>query len=454
MFEVLKKTVLPAITEGRAPHVPIRVWVPDCSTGEEAYSIAISVLEHCDGQQVGSPIQIFATDVSDAVIEAARVGCYPESVAADVSGQRLRRFFAKSDRGYQVNRAIRDVCTFAKQNIIKDPPFSRLDLISCRNLLIYLDTPLQKQVIPVLHYALNPKGYLVLGSSETIGAFSDLFAPVDRKFKIYARKAAAARLPVGLRAPPPRSEVGTRATRRAPLGPRPDDVGKVSDQIILVRSGLSGVVVNDDLEVVQFRGQTGLYIEPAPGPATFRVLKMVRADLLPDLRAAIAEARKNDAPFRKEGVSLKHDGRSLTVSIEVIPIKTAATGRHLLILFKEASAEAPARRPAARPTSRRGRGRGRAEQEEVRRLQQQLAVARASLQTIVEEHEATDEEIRAANEEIQSGNEELQSTNEELETAKEELQATNEELITLNDELENGNRELHRAVGYLGQSAE
>jgi two-component system CheB/CheR fusion protein len=275
---------------------------------------------------------------------------------------------------------------------------------------------------------------------------------VDRKFKIYTKKVAVARLPAGFRTLSPRLAAKIPNTKRAPAGPRPDDVGKVSDQIILARYGLSGVVVNDDLEVVQFRGQTGRYIEPAPGAATLRVLKMVRADLLPDLQAAIAEARKNDAPFRKEGVSLARDGQSLTVSVEVIPIKAAATGRHLLILFKETPAEAPARRPAARPASGRGRGRGRAgaEEEEVRRLREQLAVTRASLQTIIEEHEATEEEIRASNEEIQSGNEELQSTNEELETAKEELQATNEELATLNDELENRNRELHRAVDDLG----
>jgi two-component system CheB/CheR fusion protein len=454
MFEVLKKKVLPAITEGRNSDVPIRVWVPGCSTGEEAYSIAICLLEYCDGQQIGWPIQIFATDVSDTAIETARAGCYPQNIAVDVSEQRLHRFFAKFGSGYQISKAIRDACLFARQNVIKDPPFSKLDLISCRNLLIYLDMPIQKQVIPVFHYALNPKGFLVLGSSETIGAFSDLFSPADRKFKIYSKKVAASRLPAGFRGLSPRLAVEIPNARRAPAGPRPDDVGKVSDQIILARYGLSGVVVNGDLEVVQFRGQTGRYIDPAPGTATFRVLKMVRADLLPDLRAAIAEARKNDAPSRKESVSLARDGQSLAVSIEVIPIKAAATGGHLLILFKETPAEAPAGKPAARSAPGRGRGKGRAgaekAEEEVRQLREQLAVTRASLQTIIEEHEATDEEIRAANEEIQSGNEELQSTNEELETAKEELQATNEELSTLNDELETRNRELQRTADDLG----
>jgi len=444
-FEALEKKVLPAITENRAPKVPIRVWVVGCSTGEEVYSIAICLLEHCDKQQIGRPVQIFATDVSDAAIDTARAGHYPQSIAADVSAQRLRRFFTKSDSGYQVNKIVRDVCIFAKQDVTKDPPFSKLDLISCRNLLIYLDTPLQKRVIPVLHYALTPKGFLMLGSSETIGEFSNLFSLADRKHKIYAKKAAAARPPWGfgtVRLPlVPEMPKANRAAARPP----PEDLHKAADRIVLARYGPSGVVVNDELEIVHFRGQVGRYLEPAPGAASFKLLKMARADLVLDLRAAIAGARKAGAPVRKEGVRVRHNRQMVVVNLEVIPVKAAAGGRHFLVLFEEAPAQGPAKKAAVRPAPARGRRRAGAADEELRTLREELAATKASLQGVIEEHEATDEEIRAANEEIQSSNEELQSTNEELETAKEELQSTNEELTTLIEELENRNVELARA---------
>jgi two-component system CheB/CheR fusion protein len=442
VFETLKTEIFPHLFRNRASGAPLRVWVPGCSTGEEVYSIVICLLEYL-GDAAGSlDIQIFATDISEPALEKARAGVYEESITADVSPERLRRFFVKTTRGYQVNKAIRDACVFARQDLVKDPPFSRLDLISCRNLLIYMGPVLQRKVLPIFHYALKPTGYLLLGNAESIGGNAEHFSMVDRKHKIYAKKLLPARLAVDF-------SRGDLALDRADLARKPEevanpfDIQKEAECILLAKFAPAGVIVNDDLEILQFRGHTGAFLEPMPGQASLTLPKMAREGLLVDVRAAIQKARKEDAPARKQGLQVKRDGRLLEVDIEVIPIKGPTSAeRYFLVLFEEV----PLPKTDARKISKRGSGREATAQsayeQQVNQLQAELAQTKSTLQSIIEGQETTNEELKSANEEILSANEELQSTNEELETAKEELQSTNEELTTLNEELQNRNQEL------------
>jgi two-component system CheB/CheR fusion protein len=450
-FDALKEKIFPSLTRGRTAEAPVRIWVPGCSTGEEAYSIAICWLEFLKDTASNIPIQIFATDISDRAIEKARAGIYPENISSDVSPERLRRFFVKTEGGYQISRTIRDMCVFARQNVTKDPPFSRLDLISCRNVLIYLGPLLQKKVIPIFHYALNPSGYLMLGNSETIGTFSDLFGLVDKKHKIYSRKSVSARPTVdfvtrdyGME----KAETGRQAVRTGESLWSSFDLQKEADRIILNRYAPAGVTINEDMEILQFRGRTSLFLEHAPGAASLNLLKMVREDLLIDVRTAIHEAKKRDAAVKKEGLRVKHNGQTREVRIEVVPIKPPLSKeRFFLLLLEEVTPGPGAIREEESGKAKQGRGKSAASkqkstQDEISRLSHELETTKAYLQATVEEQEATNEELRSANEEIQSSNEELQSTNEKLETAKEELQSANEELTTVNEELQNRNFEL------------
>jgi two-component system CheB/CheR fusion protein len=449
VFDALKKTVFPRLLKSKPANDPIRVWVPGCSTGEEAYSVTICLLEYLGEKELNHRVQIFATDISDLAIERARAGSYLEGVAADVSPERLRRFFIRSDSGYQIRKSIRDLCIFAKHNITKDPPFSRLDLISCRNLLIYLEPRLQNVVVPVFHYALKPSGFLLLGTSETIGRFSDLFSLADSKHKIYTKKSAIARLPIETAALPFAPNVETSARRARGGGWSREDLQAAADRIVLARYGPSGVVVNDDMEVLQFRGQTGRYLEPAAGEASFNLLKMARPGLLPQVRAAIRKANRENQSVRKEGLTVQRNGELLDLAIEVTLLKAPEdVGRHFLVLFEEVASQQGAALKGVRP--RRGQSkRSPKGAEELAHLKNELASSTESLQVALEEHEAATEELRAANQETQASNEELQSTNEELETTKEELQSANEELTTLNEELENRNAELRHVVDDL-----
>lgn len=446
-YEALRLRVFASLVKARAADEPIRIWVPGCATGEEAYSLVICLLEFLGEMDGSFPIQMFATDLSAAAVTRARAGTFPASIEHEVSPDRLRRFFVKANGGYQVSKTVRDMCVFAAHDLTRDPPFSKLDLISCCNLLIYLGAALQERVIPILHYALKPSGFLKLGASEGVGRSTSLFSSVDKKHKIYARKPGpSAHLGFGL----------TAAGRIAPLAgaPRPEAgsgvgaIEKEADHLILGRYGPSGVVVNANMEIVQFRGKTGPYLEGAPGAASLDLLKMAREGLASPLRHAVHEAAKRDGAVKVEGLRVTANGETREVGLEVIPLGPGegAKGRHHLILFFEEPAReappAPAREPAPRAKPA-GDGR-------VTRLAQELADARQQLQAIGEEHEAAMEELRAATEEAQSSNEELQSTNEELETSKEELQATNEELTTVNDELNSRNIEMGQLSNDLG----
>jgi two-component system, chemotaxis family, CheB/CheR fusion protein len=443
VFEALKTEVYPSLTRDRQSGVPIRIWVPGCSTGEEAYSIAISLMEFLGDSAPAREIQLFATDISEASLEKARVGLYMENVTAEVSPDRLRRFFVKTPHGYQITKSIRDMFVFARQDVVKDPPFSRLDLISCRNLLIYLGVVLQKRLIPVFHYALRPTGFLLLGTSETIGPFGEHFLLVDKKNKIYAKKPTVLRLPASFAASP---DYGVELAKARPVFEEPIsfDVQKEADRILLARFAPAGVIVSSDQQILQFRGRTGPFLEPTPGQASLSLPKMAREGLLVDLRGALQKANKDDAPVRKQGVQIRSNGGEREVNLEVIPIRGPSPAeRYFLILFEDAAP--PVRPEPARRGPQGAKSRAAAEtaaEQQVSQLKHDLAQTKSTLQSVIEEQDTTNEELKSANEEILSANEELQSTNEELETAKEELQSSNEELTTVNEELQTRNLEL------------
>ena len=454
-FEALKAEVFPGLLKHRSPEEPIRVWVPGCSTGEETYSQAIALLEFLGHRSADIPIQLFGTDLSQESIGKARAGVYPESIAADVSPERLRRFFAKVEVGYRINKTIRDMCVFARQNFLQDPPFSRIDVISCRNVLIYLGPVLQKRIMPIFHYALKPRGFLMLGGAEgIIGTGSDLFELMDRKHKIYCRKStpsglhfdfAASQYPTGAA-----NLASDKQTQKREGVVQLLDLRKEADRILLTKYAPVAVVINDDMEVLESRGHVGLYLELASGRASFNVLKMAREGLLFDLQAAINKAKteKEGVPVRKENVPVERDGELKDVNLEVTRFKVASNReRNFLIVFEDS-------RPAGRAESA-GTMAGEAKLSEGGKekrsdrqsshLKQELVATKRYLHSLVEDKEASNEELQAANEEILSSNEELQSTNEELQTAKEELESTNEELHTVNEELHNRNFELTQA---------
>jgi len=460
-FETLKSKVFAKLAEDRSRHAPIRIWVVGCSTGEETYSIAMAYTEFAEASGVHVAVQIFATDLNAAGIEKARTGIYSKSVAQDVAPERLRRFFVEVDGSYRIGKPIRDMCVFARHNILAEPPFSRIDLLSCRNMMIYLDQTLQKKVLPILHYALKPKGFLWLGASETIGTHRELFDVADARHKIYLKKPEGG--PARTTLPNETSfetawtpHSGHAAAKPAPLA---NDLHREADRVMLSKYAPAAVLLNADLEIVQFRGDTGAYLTPAPGKASLNVLKMAREGLLVALRGAIHKARREETPVRDENLRVKSNGGYRDVSIEVVPLRSAATHEAcLLVLFEEPAADvkpalanqapanqAPAKRAVKKAPANKARQAApkpdRAEQQ-IARLTQELAATREYLQSMIEQQEAANEELQSANEEVQSANEELQSINEELETSKEEIQSSNEELVTVNDELQSRNLEL------------
>jgi two-component system CheB/CheR fusion protein len=435
LFEAFKEHVFPQVLAAKKDHEPVRIWVAGCSTGQEAYSIAISLLEFLDGQERRPQIQIFATDLSDQnALDRARAGRYPESIEAEVSPERLRRFFRREDHVYRVDKTIRDMCVFARQNIAADPPFSHLDLISCRNVLIYLASPLQRRVLPTFHYALNPQGFLVLGSAETVGDHVDLFEPVDRTNKIYLKKATASRPAITFPADEFRT-LPSVARRDRTAGPPQNEYQREVDRLLLGRFSPAGVLVNEDFDVLQYRGRTAPYLEVPAGEPTTSVLKMAREGLFLELRSALAEARQSRREVRREGLRVRDPESVREIDLEVLPIIPHGGGADcFLVLFHD-------RREGAAPAQRREEP-AENRDDELTRVRQELVATKDYLQSMVEQQDAANEELRSANEEILSSNEELQSTNEELETAKEELQSANEELTTVNEQLQHRNLEL------------
>jgi two-component system, chemotaxis family, CheB/CheR fusion protein len=456
VFESLREHVYPKLFQDRPITDAVRVWVPGCSTGEETYSHAIALVEILSELRLEVPIQIFGTDLSENAIQRARAGVYKESISSEVSEIRLRRFFHKVTGGYQISKSIRDMCIFARQNVFSDPPFSRMDLISCRNVLIYLSPVLQKKVIPIFHYALKPAGFLLVGNTEgLVGSGSEIFDLVDRKTKIYRKKAVASPvtfgLAVGSHEPPELREKPMHVPREDDKAKTPADVQREADRLLLTKYVPSAVVVNEDMEILQSRGSTNRYLELPAGKVSLNLFKMARQGLLYELRALVEQARQKSTPVSKEGVSID-DGKSpATARLEVIPFRTPARDRrHFLVLFEETSTEdgvgAATAEQSPKPPSKDMED---AKGLQISQLKQELAATKEYLQSIIEGQEATNEELQSANEEIQSGNEELQSTNEELQTSKEELESANEELNTVNEEIQHRNQQLSQLSNDL-----
>ncbi len=448
-FEALKTQVLPRLLPLPGDDRPLRIWIPGCATGEEAYSIAITLLEFLADRVIKPTIQIFATDISEVAIGEARLGIYPPNRLTTVSAERLSRFFVPTAGGFQISKAVRELCIFACQDLTRDPPFSRLDLISCRNVLIYFTPLLQKKVMPIFHYALQPDGYLMLGSAESVGEFSDRFAITDKKMRIYHRKAAPA--PPNFRFMTHQTAI-TQSSAIVPVvtAAWTDlDLTQAADQIVLDRYAPAGVIINADWEILQFRGQTSAYFEPAPGKASLNLLKMARPEWALALRSAVDRATQQGMAIRQPGLPFADPDTTLpraTVTVEVIPFgPPTGRDRYFLILFEPA----PSALPPARPTDPQSTASPQALRQECDRLTRELAGAKAYLTSIIAAHEASNQDLKVANEEILSSNEELQSTNEELETAKEEIQATNEELSTINEELRSRNHQLNQVNSDL-----
>ncbi len=426
VFAELKEKVLPSLVENRGPEDPIRIWAAGCATGEEAYSIAICLVEFLEDAKLSIPFEIFATDISETAIDHARAGIYKDSALVHVSPQRLARFFTRTERGCQIAKSIRDVCVFARHNVAQDPPFSKLDLVSCCNVLIYLGAVLQRKVLSILQYALKPEGFLVLGPSENTGALSESFHQVDKAHKIYCMRPAAS-------TPAPGPREGRRAEARASLrgktaeGPVGPDVLREADRLALAEYCPPGAIVNDAMNIIQIRGRTSPYLELSPGAPNRNLLRMTREGLIAGLGKAIRTARQRNAAAKEDGFRIEEGGQLKDVAIKVIPFgnSSSAKERYFLVLFEDAKpnrALAATHKPAVQDTVGSVR------------LRHELAATKEYLQSIVEDHAATLEELRAANEEAQAGTE-------ELETAQEELESANEELNTLNEELKISNVE-------------
>jgi two-component system CheB/CheR fusion protein len=442
-FEALKQKILPVLIKDRPPTQPIRIWVAGCSTGEEVYSLAILLLEYLNGQPQPPPIKILATDINESALEKARAGVYLDNIEIDVSPERLRRFFIRQDGHYQISKAVREMCVFSRHNMASDPPFSRLDLVSCRNVLIYMDGVLQKRVVPILHYALNPEGYLFLGSSESLGSFAEMFAVADGRHRIFIKKPGKGAPPLDFASVAIEERIGRTGHDEAKPMWTALDVQKEADRILLARYAPVGVVVDESMTVLQFRGRTSAYLEPPPGLATLDLFRMLREGLLAEMRSAMNQARTENTAVVREGLRVLDGDRVRLVKAEVLPFKVSSAGvRFFLVLFQDMpSAEvAPPVEPPRMHTKT---------ELEVEQLQQEIGALREYLQSVIEEQESTNEELKSANEEILSANEELQSTNEELQTAKEEAQSANEELATVNEELRHRNAELARVNNDL-----
>jgi two-component system, chemotaxis family, CheB/CheR fusion protein len=436
--EYLKKTILPQIIKNKKPGEPLRIWVPACSSGEEAYSLAITVAELVGTKGGSTPVQIFATDLSEQMIMKARLGVFSRNDVSNLSQKRLAQFFTKVDGSYRVIKQIRDLCVFAPHNIFRDPPFSRIDLISCCNLMIYLDNVLQKKILSIFHYALTANGHLILGKSETIGTSGQLFSQLERKFKVYLKKNDGSRY----------SEHAykmheldrqVRPESKRPVINIPDhvDLEKAADDVLLSRFVPPCVVVNQDLDILQFKGSTGKYLEPSPGKASLNLVKMAKPGLAFDLRSTIHKAEKTGLPSRKTGLEFKSGKETHRVNLEVIPLAPEGEEKTFLVIFQEENV--PDLKELKASFSK---------DKIVKKLEEELVAVREDMRSIIEEQQAGNEELQSANEEIVSSNEELQSINEELETSKEELESTNEELMTINAELQVRNEQLSESFEY------
>ncbi|MBK5281533.1 MAG: PAS domain-containing protein [Nitrospiraceae bacterium] len=433
-FEAFVAKRMPSFVKGKPEGATLRLWVAGCSTGEEAYSFAILFREYLTQQKLRLTLQIFASDLDSRAIETARAGRYPVGIAGDLTPERLQRFFTKEDSHYKVKKEIRDLVVFTTHNILTDAPFTKLDLLACRNLLIYLGTKAQHKLLPLFHYALKPNGILFLGPSETIGEFEPLFAVIDRKWKLFSRTAEPStfphleRFPAGLM----KGTTRTHVEAKVPLPPtRPTPISTMIQNLLISRYAPAAVVVNARGEIVYVHGHTSAYLELSPGQPTHHLIEMAREGLQHDLATALSQAAGQEDEVVRHGLRVKADGDVILVNLIVKKIaEPEALQGLLLVTFNQVRVDKTAARksvPAriAAPVKKGEPG-----------LIQELEFTKQRLQRTIEELQTSNEEGRSSNEELQSTNEELQSTNEEMETAKEELQSLNEELVTVNSELQ------------------
>jgi two-component system CheB/CheR fusion protein len=447
-FEALEREVIPKLFDGKGAGDHLRVWVLGCATGEEAYSIAILLREQLARLDAVPHIQIFATDIDNRALAQARVGRYAASAVQEISPERLARWFVKEGDTYCVLKELREMCIFSQHNLIKDAPFSRLDLVSCRNLLIYLNPELQNRVVPLFHFALKPGGYLFLGNSENVTRHSKLFAPVDRRYRIFRQVESLTRILPDF---PLTASADRRLSTEIPQNPRPmfngSAVTKQAERIV-ERYAPAYLIVDENHDVLHFSGRTGRFLDPPTGLASLNVFNLIHRDLRMDLRSALHRAESEKSTVRLGGLRVGQNGKTMFVTLSVEPIDagTGQPNRYAVILqdgyvVADGDEEASLAAMAA--------GAGAQSDEHVQRLEEELRITRDRLQATIEELESTNEELKASNEEYQSVNEELQSSNEELETSKEELQSLNEELQTVNGELAHRVEELARANSDL-----
>lgn len=454
-FEFLKKEIIPHLFAGRDPDDPVRIWHACCATGEEVYSMAFLIREYLNEHKLDAKVQLFATDIDEAAISQARAGLYPDDIAAEVGEERLRAFFLRSDNRWQVVKQVREMIVFAHHSLIKNPPFSRLDLLVCRNFLIYLNPDMQKRLISLFHQVLKPGGFLFLGSSETVGRQSDLFTPVDKKWKIFQRLENGRRgdalfpftTPARILPATARPLRQTDASEPAP--------GAFAEKLLMERYSPPCVVVNEKYEVVHFSTRSNRFLEVPAGEPTRDLLRMAREELRPALRAAIYKAFTEQREVVFRGVKVDAADGETTVNVLVEPLKAHPFGGRLAAVVFE-----PALQPTIPAASSDGgeplAGDEASREMLVRQLEEQLRITHEQLQAVTEQLETSNEgflsaneELISMNEEFQSANEEMQSTNEELETSKEELQALNEELATLNAELQGKVEELNQATSDM-----
>lgn len=438
-FFLLKSTILPKLFQSKESGQTLRIWVAACATGEEVYSIAMLLLEIKEEAKLDFPFQIFASDLSTEAIGIARIGEYSTAQASGISPERLQRFFTKSKNKYRIIKSLRDVCVFAHHNVLRDPPFSRMDFISCRNMLIYLDINAQKKVMSTFHYALNDGGCLMLGKSETTGTSAKLFSIIDKKYKFYSRKKNTTLCSIPNLSShnsyiimPDKNSSPNIPFKKTPLSTS-GNLGNAFDAVLLENHVPASVIINYDLDILQFRGSTALYLQHSSGKASFNILKMAHLEITFELRNAIHHAIKTKQPVRKMGLEMNRDLNDNTiqiVNIEVIPLTLEGEEPLLIVIFTgQQQIESDEDPKKARQKN------SIAKDRRIKKLEEELACARADMGSITHDQEAANEELQSANEEIVSSNEELQSLNEELETSKEEIESTNEELTTSNQEL-------------------
>jgi two-component system CheB/CheR fusion protein len=454
-FATLEKQAIPQLFDDKPAGATIRVWVPGCSTGEEAYSIAILLQERMEALKRSFKVQVFATDIDSRAVGHARAGVYPTSIVADVNQERLGRFFAEEPQGdgFRVHKNIRDLLVFSEQNVIKDPPFSKLDLISCRNLLIYLGGELQKNLILVFHYALKPGGLLFLGTSETVGEAVDLYATVDRAAKLYKSKGSAHSAmgqSLGRFLGPYEENRGALRPLEQVPGPTRTSVRELTERALLQYHAPAGALVDARGDILYLHGRTGQFLEPAPGDASLNILKMAREGLRAELPQALHRAVEIQEPVCRPGLRVRTNGDFTTVDLTVRPLAAVPGAAELPNLFlavfelREEPSTSDLGSAAKDPATNAEAGVTELEAP-VAALRRELRDKEEYLQSINEELETSNEELKSTNEEMQSVNEELQSTNEEMETSKEELQSVNEELATVNAELQQKVVDLSRA---------